>query len=355
VRANEFGIEGLATEDREYLGSRYADVRDAMFANPYQPVWRGPGGMPMYTVSLRKMLFGLLPAARRSMFAQASARIIDSRADLRWGPDRRGYRRLVHPNGICLFGRWHISAPTMYSGYFQQASEALVVARYSSCCDATRRGQSRSLSMVAKLFPTTDPNHPQPLRTANLMTQQDLGGGTEHYINDVELLNAPSTHSWRRGSGLPIFIATGMIFNLVEREPTIRQLYEIAELGKPVEEPTRAPSFLRLCVATDQPRIGGDGLDFRDEIMHQLFDPGDPMPKRTLTFTIDVTDDGETRGAAAYHVRTFRGWQRIGTLIFDSAVASYNTDFVLHFHHPTFRTDRNDPSTGTRVNGRRVR
>src|SRR5262249_17862228 len=126
-----------------------------------------------------------------------------------------------------------------------------------------------SLSMVAKLFPTTDPDHARPLPTANLLTQQDLGGGYETCINDVELLNAPSTRSWRRGSGLPIFVATGAIFKLVDREPSIRQLYEIAELGKPPDEPTRAPEFLRLLVSADQPRIAGDGLDFRDEVMQR--------------------------------------------------------------------------------------
>ena len=30
--------------------------------------------------------------------------------------------------------------------------------------------------MVGKLFPTSNPNHSQPLRTANFFTQQDIGG-----------------------------------------------------------------------------------------------------------------------------------------------------------------------------------
>ena len=47
-----FGIEGITDDDRAYRGSRYADVRDAMLANPYQPLWRGPGDMLTYTVSL---------------------------------------------------------------------------------------------------------------------------------------------------------------------------------------------------------------------------------------------------------------------------------------------------------------
>jgi len=53
--------------------------------------------------------------------------------------------------------------------------------------------------------------------------------------------------------------------------------------------------------------------------------------------------------------RAFQAWHRIGKLTFDNAVVSYNGDFVLHFNHPTFRSDRNDASTATRVNERKVR
>lgn len=42
---------------------------------------------------------------------------------------------------------------------------------------------------------------------------------------------------------------------------------------------------------------------------------------------------------------TFTNWKRIGKITFDSAVASYNTDNVIHFHHPRWREDANDPAT----------
>ena len=55
---------------------------------------------------------------------------------------------------------------------------------------------------------------------------------------------------------------------------------------------------MRLTVAPDQPRIEGAGLDFRDEIMAQIYDRGDVRAKRTLTFNIDITDDrGDARPA----------------------------------------------------------
>ena len=138
--------------------------------------------------------------------------------------------------------------------------------------------------------------------------------------------------------------AAGLSFH---RAPTIRQLYQVAELGKAPGEPTRAPTFMRLTVAPGQPRIEGAGLDFRDEIMAQIYDRG--------AFDIEVTDDGETHGPAFRERRTFRNWRRIGTIVFDQAVISYNGDFVIHFRHPTWRDDQNDPATATRVDERKVR
>jgi hypothetical protein len=199
-------------------------------------------------------------------------RAVDSAADLRWGPDRKGFRRLVHPNGVCLTGLWQITEDTGYSGYFRNGSRALVVGRYSTCCRETRRGHVRSLSLVGKLFPTADPDHVEPLRTASFITQQDIGGDYDDYINDVELLNAPNTTALRRGLGLPILMVFGVMLRVVDKKPTIRQLYQVAELGKAQGEPTRAPTFMRLTVAPGQPRIEGAGLDFRDEIMAQIYD-----------------------------------------------------------------------------------
>jgi hypothetical protein len=344
-------------QDLHYAGSRYADVVAAIFANPYQRVWGAPAEppLPVAEVTLRSVVGGLAGLGVPRQFQRDSERTLDSKADLRFGPDGKGFPRLVHPNGICLTGRWSIDQPTEYSGYFSTGSQALIVARYSTCCTETRRGQMRSLSMVGKLFPTTDPHHVEPLRTANFMTQDDIGGAETEFINDIELRNAPDTTASRRGSGAVLLIVVGLVFGRVDSKPSMRQLYPIAELGKPAEAPTRAPQFMRLLVSPDQPRIPGAELDFRDEIMAQIFDKGDPMPKRTLTFDIELTDEGETTGSAARERRTFRNWRRVGSIVLDNAVISYNGDSVIHFSHPTWREDRNDPATATRIDGRKVR
>ena len=215
-----FGIEAITDEDRAYGGSRFSDVREALFANPYQRTW-GAGGeppLPVHPVTLSSLLYGILPFGPPYVFRQATERAVDSAADLRWGPDRKGFRRLVHPNGICLTGLWQITEDTGYSGYFRNGSRALVVGRYSTCCRETRRGHVRSLSLVGKLFPTADPDHVAPLRTASFMTQQDIGGDYNDYINDVELLNAPNTTALRRGLGMPILMVFGVMLSAGRQE-----------------------------------------------------------------------------------------------------------------------------------------
>src|SRR5215208_4285480 len=92
-----FGPQGMTQEDREYQGSRFRDMKAVIFANPYQKVWGGPGepALPYY----RSVYAGLLPGGRPPQFRLASIRTLDSAADLRWGEDGKGFRRLVRPNG----------------------------------------------------------------------------------------------------------------------------------------------------------------------------------------------------------------------------------------------------------------
>src|SRR5215813_988622 len=140
-----FGTEFFSGEDRAYNGSRFSEVEQALFANPYQRVWgaHGEPPLPVHKVTLSSVLRGLLPFGRPYVFRRVSEREVDSKADLRWGLDRKGYRRILHPNGICLTGSWQITKDTDYSGYFRKGSHALLVGRYSTCCTETRRGHTR--------------------------------------------------------------------------------------------------------------------------------------------------------------------------------------------------------------------
>ncbi|MGH6812568.1 MAG: hypothetical protein ACREDM_09545 [Methylocella sp.] len=322
-------------------------MREAIFANPYQQVWGGDGEPPLphYEVTLANLLRGILPPGKHYFFGQASKRTVDSHADLRWGPDKKGFRRIIHSNGVCLTGLWEITEETEYSGYFRGGSRGLVVGRYSSGSSGVHRGDLRALALAGKLFPATDPNHLELLQTANFVTIEDIAGTYTACINDAELRNAPELTVWRQ----PFLAFVGVVFFLIDKKAGLRQIYPIAELGKPLDEPTRAPEFMRLLIAPDQPRIEGEKLDLRDEVLGQIFDEGDQVPKRKLIFHIEVTDEGKTRFGLGALRQTFKNWRRIGTLTFDNAVASYNGDFVIHFNHPGWRDDRNNPATAYRA------
>lgn len=343
----DFGVVHVTDDDRAYRGSRFREVRDAVFANPYQQVWGRDGEppLPFDEPKLSHMLRGAF--GRAYPLRQAAERTVDTGADLRWGPDRRGFRRIVHPYGVCLSGRWKIDADSGYSGYFRKGSQALVVARYSTA-GLIRRGQTRAQALAGKLFPTTDADHAEPLPTANFFTLDDVGGTRTDHVNDVAFVNAPDVTPWRHPAAIPILAVADVVFTMVDRESTIRQLYPIAELGEEPGTPTRAPQFMRLTLDAGQPRIAGEGLDARDEILAQIYDRGDPAPRRELVVDIDITDDGETFGMLGYKKRTFRNWRRIGRMVFDSAVASYNGDHVLHFGHPPWRADRDNAATADR-------
>ncbi len=342
--------QGVRTEDTDYAGSRYSEVVEAVFGEPYYKVWGGPDEQPIpfYRASFWKLLCGFNPFARGRSLGAAAARTLDTMADLRWGQDQKGQRRLIHPNGVCASGIWRITEDNPYTGYFRKGSEGLILGRFSTGVGKDphlSKGKVRNFSLVLKLYPTTDPNHTEPLIPANIITQDDLGGSNARYISDVELRNTPDVHPLKRGLEGIVPAWLGIVFRLRDRFPSQRQVYSVAELGKEESEPTNAPEYFRFTVAEgQQPR---DELDLREEIMAYIFDRGESEPKRTLTFDIAVSNTGKKRGSLLFggvH-HEVENWQRIGTITFDNAVMSYNGDHVLHFHHPPWRNDRNDPKT----------
>src|SRR5262245_4452287 len=226
------GSQETTDEDRAYTGSRYAEVRDALYANPYRDGRAGqmPGPLPMFKSTIRNAWRGTIhPPA---YLKQASARTVDTHSDLRWGPDGKGYRRILAPNGICVLGTWEITVDNPYTGFFKKGSRGLTIGRFSSDGNETMRGQRRSFSLGMKVYPTMDPEHPTPLIPASVIVQEDLGGMRTDYVNDAELVNAPSVHAYRRGIYFLIMLRAGPIFQQLDKIGDSRQVHEVAELGK---------------------------------------------------------------------------------------------------------------------------
>jgi hypothetical protein len=97
----------------------------------------GEPPLPIHPVTLSSLLYGILPFGPPYAFRQATERAVDSAADLRWGPDRKGFRRLVHPNGICLTGLWQITEDTGYPcsmSFLWRCCARLISASFSKRC-----------------------------------------------------------------------------------------------------------------------------------------------------------------------------------------------------------------------------
>lgn len=338
----ELGEQREELADRQYDGTSFQEVKRAVFEHPY--VERP---LPVIPVTLGGIARGMFSLSKRFLFKDAAQRTLDSHADLRWG-DGKGVRRILHPNGICLTGVWEITEETSYTGYFSQGSQGLIVTRYSTGLGVFR-GEKRTLSMVGKLYPTLDPAAKH--RTASFITQDDLGAAYPEGIHDVLLRNAPNITVSKRFPDLGSLFLIGFTFFRVDMKNTIRQLYEIAELGKPDHLPTCCPQFMQLRLQGAE-KIGGgdDTADFREEILLHLNRPdGRKVP---LIFDIEVADEGEVTGILDKKLEV-TSWRKIGTIKLDDAAASYNGDHVIHFHHPKWRNDVNQtqesgPSTAAR-------
>jgi hypothetical protein len=344
------GSQEMTGEDRAYGGSRYSDVRRVIFANPYRGGTSGQmaGPLPMFRSTIWNAWKGTFIGPNK--LKQAAARAVDSKADLRWGADGKGFRRILAPNGICVLGTWDIT-----TDYFKKGSRGLTIGRFSSDGNETLRGQRRSFSLGMKIYPTDDPEHSSPLVPASVIVQEDLGGMHTAYLNDAELRNEPNVTAYRRGISMLILVHAGLLFQRLDKVADGRQLHEVAELGKPPGEPTRTPRHMRIKMTDGQQRIPGDRLDFRDEIYRHLFKPGESSPSGAIEFDISVSDRGRRSGFTGFQRVTVDDWRRIGRLTFREAVASYNADHVIHFHHPGWRDDRNDAGTAIRSHEQRVR
>src|SRR6185369_10558957 len=335
----------------DFKESSYKEIHTALFvpavSRPYYDVWNGAKGthLPIYKTTFASVTAGLLSLSGKEFaMLRAARRTVRTHGDLRWGADRNGFRRLVHPMGVCLAGTWKIEENSPYkdyTGYFQPGAEGRVIARYSLGGNQTEGGHNRSLGLAGKLFPLSDAVDGST-RRAHFITQEDLGGAFTNSVTEAILTNAPPVTLHKRGSGLFAFIPVIAALMTADKEPAERQLYEVAELGKPEGEPTVCPRFMRLQLVAPSKDYGDEGVDFRNEILGMMYDAGNREKQRDLEFTIEVSESGKR---TLFQKVTGQEWTVIGKLVFHEAAASYNGDFVIHFHHPVWRRDRNDPDS----------
>ncbi len=297
--------ESVEIEKKIETPKQFQAVWDRVKSDPYTK-------LPQDEVSY----FKLFTFAKDIIFEDAS-RTLSEHSDI-----RDYFEKLAHPNGVCSRGIWKIEQENPYSGYFKQGSEALIIIRASSAMSNTKRGEIRAFGFAGKLFPTIDATKINEQNSANFFVIDDLGGTDAEYFSDVALTNEPpiSTNSEvLKYAAYALKVAD--TFDAVDSHSTLRQLYEISELGADANESIITPKWMQIQAQAGQRRV--DAEDFRDEFKLARGE--------ALVFDISVASKESAEGV--------KEWQKIGTITLDASVASASCDHRLHFHHPKFRDD----------------
>ena len=225
--------------------------------------------------------------------------------------------KLVHSNGICFAGTWHITQDTPYTGFFHKDAQGLMIARASTALSETERGSPRAFGFAGKLFPGMDPT--QTADTANFFLIDVLMGAQRNRYLDVRMTNQPSLGF--RFSVLYLAYRVAVAFSQADSHAGIRQLYPIAEMGLASGETPVTPKYMMLQANPATPR--NDAVDFRDELNIEQ-NGGTP-----LVFDIRVSDTSANKSGG--------DWTTIGEITLTESAVSYGCDRELHFAHPKFR------------------
>ncbi|MDT8321969.1 MAG: hypothetical protein RQ826_15735 [Xanthomonadales bacterium] len=293
-----------------YQGSRFSEVRQAVFQVPY-------ADRPTYSVG--RELFGRGGNAEGNHLLAAARRTLSIEDDLYPFPQGR---KLIQANGICFTGEWIINRESPYTGLLATGSRSLAISRASVTLGQTRRGKKRTFAFAVKLFPTLDPD--AQVRTVNVLLMDRLSGLRSEHFRDAVMDNEPAL------GGLPplrqLLTARRMLRDLETadalagaREPdaTYRPVTRLSVVGDAAA--AVSPRWLRLRAAENTLRV--DEADFRDELSLEHY------PDRQMEWRIEVAAEHDAGKTAAE-------WHWIGRLVLRESVTSPACDNRLHFAHP---------------------
>ncbi|MBC7531073.1 MAG: hypothetical protein H7318_05795 [Oligoflexus sp.] len=294
----------------EYQGSRFQDVWQAAQENPYS-------FLPEEKVTLGSFYHFLSDKLQK-----ASERTLSNHEDV-----LPYFRKLLHPNAICLAGSWNITEATPYSGYFKQDSKGLIILRASAALSEIHAGEKRAFGIAGKIFPTVNPSDAASLKTANFFVIDNLGGTYAESFLDSPMTNDITNVAFgpEAITKIPLLAAAVKAFGFAEKMIgnvlTVRQLYEIGELGEAPGTEISVPRYIKI-----QGQEGArSGLsDFRDDLRLE-------NNNGALRFDISVAADGQ--------LGKEKPWTKIGFIELTADSLAEGCDHRVHFHHPVWRPE----------------
>lgn len=221
--------------------------------------------------------------------------------------------KLLHPNGVCVSGKWTMTEESPYSGHFKKGTNALFIGRVSVAMEKTTSKFDRGFGFAGKIFPTMNPDERVP--TTNFFMVDILMGENSPRFLETAVTNEPETGFNIRLIKLGLKIAN--MLKLADKSPMFRPVTPIAKLGE--TGVVKAPKWMRVTSATGM--VLNDEADFRREVQVAV------KENSVLKLKVEVSDTTKDRGAS-------EGWKHVGFIELDQARVSYGCDRQLHFAHP---------------------
>lgn len=266
------------------------------------------GQLPQYAMNMR------------SVFEYGSAGL--EKAAKRTVSDKSDYLdrlpKLLHPNGVCVMGKWQIAKDSPYTGAFAANTENLFVGRISVAMQETTSDSGRGFGFAGKLFPTLNEN--EPVATENFFSVDVLMGTNIKRFLDTATTNEPELgfDLWLIKLGLKIASA----LTKADDNPGFRPVKNLAMMGTDSGVAPKYPHWIRLSTAKEMKR--NNQPDFRAEVVQAVEE------NKELVFYIDGSDTTKDRSKNS-------GWKRLGEIRVSQAVVSYGCDRRLHFSHPKLK------------------
>jgi len=283
----------------------------------FEEVWSLVEERPYSDLPKKKVTFSSFFSGFTNLIAKSAKRTVENQSDI-----LPHFNKLLHKNGTCMAGTWEITKENPYSGYFQKGSRALIIARASTTLSNTKRGGLRGFGLAGKIFPTEDPYSTH--KTANFFLIDNLGGTYAPNFTRADLTNEPGilpSFSFSLPLLAPIAAAVGKAFGDADKNPGIRQVYSISNLGLKENQVASTPKYMKFVGSNEEATVNES--DFRDELKTHMGSNGQ------LTFNIYVANNKDSNGN--------KKWSSIGNVQFDQIVASTGCDHNLHFHHHKFK------------------
>lgn len=221
--------------------------------------------------------------------------------------------KLLHPNGVCVSGKWTMTEENSYSGHFRKGTNALFIGRVSVAMEKTTSKSDRGFGFAGKIFPTLNPDQRVP--TTNFFMVDILMGEHTPRFLETAVTNEPETGFNIRLIKLGIKIAN--MLKMADKSPMFRPVTPIAKLGE--TGAVKSPKWMRVTSASGT--LMNDETDFRREVQRAVKD------NSVLKLKVEVSETTKNRTKS-------EGWNHIGFIEIDQAKVSYGCDRQLHFAHP---------------------